>query len=275
MGSSALTSSKHSVRRHRHAGAGRTMRKAARETADKTVRVATTAAAREIVTTTARRRMDRKVVLRLRNKRRAPLVVLSRGPADFFERRNALPRFVNADHAQRFHSFADGLIFDHRCRGALDDQPPDRFRDRQHFDDGRAAQIAAAFAAVAAGAVEKSGVVDLRCRASRAVSGSGVNSSRQFGQMRRTRRCAQVSRIEDEIRNGSMPMSSRRVIAPAASFVCKVESTWWPVSAAFTAMSAVSLSRISPIITMSGSCRRMERSAFAKLRPMSLSRPPG
>jgi hypothetical protein len=31
---------------------------------------------------------------------------------------------------------------------------------------------------------------------------------------------------ELEIRNGSMPMSSSRVIAPAASFVCSVLNTW-------------------------------------------------
>ena len=54
------------------------------------------------------------------------------------------------------------------------------------------------------------------------ISGSGTNSSRQLVQTRRTRRCAHVIRIELEIRNGSMPMSSRRVIAPAASFVCSV-----------------------------------------------------
>ena len=46
---------------------------------------------------------------------------------------------------------------------------------------------------------------------------------------------------------------------PAASLQCMVESTWWPVSAASMAISAVSVSRISPIMTMSGSWRKMER----------------
>ena len=41
-------------------------------------------------------------------------------------------------------------------------------------------------------------------------------------------------------------------MADGASFVCKVENTRWPVSAASMAMSAVSESRISPIITMLG-----------------------
>ena len=42
-----------------------------------------------------------------------------------------------------------------------------------------------------------------------------------------------------------------------ASFVCSVENTRWPVSAAWTAFSAVSRSRISPTMMMSGSCRRI------------------
>ena len=57
-------------------------------------------------------------------------------------------------------------------------------------------------------------------------------------------------------RNGSMPMLSRRVTVDGASLVCSVESTRWPVSAALTAISAVSKSRISPTMMMSGSWRR-------------------
>ena len=41
----------------------------------------------------------------------------------------------------------------------------------------------------------------------------------------------------------------------------------WPVSAASMAIEAVSLSRISPTRTMSGSDRRMARRALAKVRP--------
>ncbi len=41
------------------------------------------------------------------------------------------------------------------------------------------------------------------------------------------------------------------------------------MSAAFTPISAVSKSRISPIMMMSGSWRRKLRSAAAKFRPMS------
>ena len=64
-----------------------------------------------------------------------------------------------------------------------------------------------------------------------------------------------------------MPMSMRRAMTPGASLVCSVESTRWPVSAAFTAMSAVSPSRISPTRQMSGSWRSTERSTEANVRP--------
>ncbi len=63
-------------------------------------------------------------------------------------------------------------------------------------------------------------------------------------------------------------MFIRRLTVLGASLVCSVESTRWPVSAAFTAISAVSKSRISPTRMMFGSWRRNERSAAAKLRPM-------
>ena len=69
-------------------------------------------------------------------------------------------------------------------------------------------------------------------------------------------------------RNGSMPMFISRLIVLGASLVCSVESTRWPVSAALTAISAVSKSRISPTRMMFGSWRRNERSAAAKFRPM-------
>jgi hypothetical protein len=51
-----------------------------------------------------------------------------------------------------------------------------------------------------------------------------------------------------------------------ASLVCTVESTRCPVSADCTAISAVSRSRISPIMITSGSWRTIERSALAKVR---------
>ncbi len=66
-----------------------------------------------------------------------------------------------------------------------------------------------------------------------------------------------------------MPMLRRRETVPGASLVWRVESTRWPVRAALTPISAVSKSRISPTMMMSGSWRRKERRAAAKLRPIS------
>ncbi len=72
---------------------------------------------------------------------------------------------------------------------------------------------------------------------------------------------------DDAIRYGSMPRSTRRETVAAESFVCSVDSTRWPVCAAWNATFAVSLSRISPTRMTSGSWRRTERSTLAKLRP--------
>ncbi|MNC91236.1 hypothetical protein D3C83_74580 [compost metagenome] len=65
-------------------------------------------------------------------------------------------------------------------------------------------------------------------------------------------------------------MSRRRVTVSAAEFVCSVESTRWPVSAALIAMPPVSRSRISPTMMMFGSCRRNAFSAAAKVIPISV-----
>ena len=69
-----------------------------------------------------------------------------------------------------------------------------------------------------------------------------------------------------EIRYGGTPRSTRRVMADGASLVCSVENTRWPVSAAWIAISAVSRSRISPTMMMSGSWRISERRPVAKSR---------
>jgi hypothetical protein len=62
-------------------------------------------------------------------------------------------------------------------------------------------------------------------------------------------------------------MSSMRVIAAGASLVCSVESTRWPVSAAWIAISAVSRSRISPTMMMSGSWRISVRMPAGEIEP--------
>ena len=64
-----------------------------------------------------------------------------------------------------------------------------------------------------------------------------------------------------------MPISIKRVIEPAASLVCSVESTRWPVRAASIAICAVSRSRISPTMITSGSARTIARSPVANVSP--------
>ena len=66
--------------------------------------------------------------------------------------------------------------------------------------------------------------------------------------------------------NGSMSMSSRRTIVSGAEFVCRVEKTRWPVSEASMPIAAVSWSRISPTMITSGSARRNDRIAAAKVK---------
>ena len=63
-------------------------------------------------------------------------------------------------------------------------------------------------------------------------------------------------------------MSSSRVTVSGALLVCSVDITRWPVSDASMATLAVSSSRISPTMTTSGSARRKERSALAKVHSM-------
>ena len=55
----------------------------------------------------------------------------------------------------------------------------------------------------------------------------------------------------------------------AASLVCRVLNTRWPVNAASTDMVAVSLSRISPTIMTSGSCLRNDLRTVLKSKSIS------
>ena len=97
---------------------------------------------------------------------------------------------------------------------------------------------------------------------------SGLYGVRQFWQMVRTSRWPSTASRVEAMRNGSTFMSISRVIAPEASFVCSVLNTRWPVSDAWMAISAVSRSRISPTMMMSGSWRRKARSIFANVSPI-------
>ena len=63
------------------------------------------------------------------------------------------------------------------------------------------------------------------------------------------------------------PHVLKPVTAESASLVWIVERTKWPVSAARRQISAVSWSRTSPTMMMSGSCRRNARSADENVSP--------
>ena len=93
----------------------------------------------------------------------------------------------------------------------------------------------------------------------RITSAGSVTRFLHSSQSRRARRWATTQSTAEPTRKGSMPISIRRVMAPGASLVCSVESTRWPVSAASMAICAVSRSRISPTMMMSGSARIIER----------------
>ena len=95
----------------------------------------------------------------------------------------------------------------------------------------------------------------------------GSYGARQWVQMRRTRRWATTAETEDATRKLSIPMSSSRCSAEGASVACSEERTKCPVSADWTAIRAVSASRISPTRMTSGSRRRMDRSPPAKVMP--------
>ena len=81
-------------------------------------------------------------------------------------------------------------------------------------------------------------------------------------------RCAMIAMTELATRNGWTPISTRRVIALGASFVCSVLKTKCPVREAWIAVSAVSTSRISPTSRMFGFCRSMARMIRAKVIPI-------
>src|ERR687896_283188 len=68
-------------------------------------------------------------------------------------------------------------------------------------------------------------------RACESSSEVGMYSSQQCEQSFRTRRWASTAVTADPVRNGSTPISVRRVSALGASFVCSDESTKWPVRA--------------------------------------------
>ena len=89
--------------------------------------------------------------------------------------------------------------------------------------------------------------------ASRRAWGGYEAGALHFSHRRRARRWAVINRTLEAILKGATPMFSNRVKVVGASLVCRVDMTRCPVCAALMAMSAVSRSRISPTMMMSGS----------------------
>ena len=99
----------------------------------------------------------------------------------------------------------------------------DRVGHGHDLVDADAPAVAAAAAARAAGClVAGDVVVDHEARPRRG-SASRVTAVLHPGHRTRARRCAITQRTEDETRNGSMPISTRRVMELGASLVCSVE----------------------------------------------------
>ena len=121
--------------------------------------------------------------------------------------------------------------------------------ERHDFVDAESAAIAGVVALVAALAVIElfaGHIFGPAAPSSMSCSSAGVYSVLQLRQIFRTSRWATMPSSVAVTRNGSRPRSSRRAMALGASLVCSVLKTRWPVREACTAISAVSLSRISP-----------------------------
>ena len=91
------------------------------------------------------------------------------------------------------------------------------------------------------------------------LTSTSTAGTRPLPSARGTSRCDTVPRSDAASENRACRWavagmrSSMRLMVSVASIVCNVEMTRWPVSAAESAASAVSLSRISPMKMTSGS----------------------
>ena len=147
-----------------------------------------------------------------------------------------------------------GRLFQRVAARLVHDQLAQPFRDHANLVDRHAPLVAGLSAMVAArAAVERRAQRPSGNAISLSTVGEYVAGALQCVQIVRTNRCAKNARTVLESKNGSIPMSSNRVMPPTASFVCKVENTRCPVNAARMAMSAVSPSRISPTMMTFGS----------------------
>lgn len=97
---------------------------------------------------------------------------------------------------------------------------------------------------------------------------SGAYQILQWGQSLRAKRCDTTIFKLDTMRRGSIQRLMRRWIVLTVEFAWIVENTRCPVIEASIARCAVSASRISHTMMMSGSCLSRLRSPSAKLNPI-------
>ncbi len=90
---------------------------------------------------------------------------------------------------------------------------------------------------------------------------------RQWAQIVRTSRCARTQLSAETNWYGSTPMLRKRPSTSSTLLAWTVVNTRCPVSAELMAICAVSGSRISPTMILSGSCRRIDRRPRAKVSP--------
>ena len=140
----------------------------------------------------------------------------------------------------------------------------------QQFVDRAAAAESGAAAFEAAGAFVKRDVAPFVQVRVRSPSDTRPDTSRRFlqcGQITRTSRCARMQFSAETKLYGSTPMFRKRPSTSSTLLAWTVVNTRWPVSAALMAICAVSWSRISPTMILSGSWRRIERRPRAKVSP--------
>ena len=173
--------------------------------------------------------------------------------------------------AKRVHALFDGEALDLGARRAVEDEPADPLGDRHDLEDRQPAAVAGVRGTP--GSRPRGGPWRRRgarrsAPSSRSCSSSAASAgSAQCSHSLRASRCAATSVSADATRYGSTPISIRRIGAAAARVACSVDSTRWPVIDASAAMRAVSVSRTSPMNTMSGSARSIDGSVVGNVSP--------
>ena len=184
--------------------------------------------------------------------------VIFRRPGHLTDGFGAVEHFLDGRFAQRSHAGFAPRIEQPDAVGLLGNQASDAVGDGQNLEDAVAAAVPGLYR---------------QCRHPRpffsvrrdAVCSNGMFQCERFFvgwfvflgavvQIMRTSRCARTPRSVELIRKPGMLEIEQARDRVGASFVCSVDRTRWPVSAACNAVLR-SPSRISPTMMMSGSWR--------------------